>query len=117
MDLNQATLGLRLIVSAPGEHARFEMPSGAPSRSLHKIATTQPGHTALYFEVNDVDTTFARLSGKSIHFDTPPVDQPWLWREVWLTDPSGNPLCLYHAGTNRRFPPWRIKPEADRATP
>jgi hydroxymethylpyrimidine/phosphomethylpyrimidine kinase len=34
---------------------------------------------------------------------------PWLWREARLRDPSGNEICLYHAGANRRFPPWRIK--------
>jgi hydroxymethylpyrimidine/phosphomethylpyrimidine kinase len=34
--------------------------------------------------------------------------QRWLWREAWLRDPAGNSICLYHAGDNRRFPPWRI---------
>jgi hydroxymethylpyrimidine/phosphomethylpyrimidine kinase len=36
------------------------------------------------------------------------MDQRWLWREAYLRDPAGNVLCIYHAGTNRRFPPWRI---------
>ena len=43
-------------------------------------------------------------------FDSGPEDQTWLWREAWLRDPDGNRLCLYHAGNNRRFPPWRVKP-------
>jgi len=30
-----------------------------------------------------------------------------------LRDPDGNELCLYHAGENRRFPPWRLA-SADR---
>jgi hydroxymethylpyrimidine/phosphomethylpyrimidine kinase len=34
--------------------------------------------------------------------------QSWLWREAWLRDPAGNAVCLYHAGANRRFPPWRL---------
>jgi hypothetical protein len=25
-----------------------------------------------------------------------------------LRDPDGNILCLYHAGDNRRNPPWRL---------
>ena len=37
-----------------------------------------------------------------------PRDQPWLWREAYLRDPAGNLICLYHAGENRRNPPWRI---------
>jgi hydroxymethylpyrimidine/phosphomethylpyrimidine kinase len=37
------------------------------------------------------------------------VDQRWLWREAWLKDPAGNEICIYHAGENRRLPPWRIE--------
>ena len=37
-----------------------------------------------------------------------PVDQRWLWREAYLRDPAGNLLCLYCAGENRLFPPWRL---------
>ena len=32
----------------------------------------------------------------------------WLWREARLRDPSGNVVCLYHAGDYRRHPPWRV---------
>ena len=41
-----------------------------------------------------------------------PTDQPWLWREAYLNDPDGNPLCLYHAGENRLNPPWRLTQDA-----
>jgi catechol 2,3-dioxygenase-like lactoylglutathione lyase family enzyme len=34
--------------------------------------------------------------------------RPWLWREARLVDPSGNVICLYHAGANRLDPPWRV---------
>ena len=37
------------------------------------------------------------------------MNQPWLWREARLLDPSGNVVCLYRAGEARRYPPWRIK--------
>jgi hypothetical protein len=49
------------------------------------------------------------LLAQGIAFDHPPTDQSWLWREAYLRDPDGNVLCLYHAGINRRFPPWRIE--------
>lgn len=62
----------------------------------------------LYAEVDDLDATFKDLKAKGIVFDTVPTDQPWLWREVRFRDPSGNRWCLFHAGNNRRFPPWRL---------
>jgi hydroxymethylpyrimidine/phosphomethylpyrimidine kinase len=39
---------------------------------------------------------------------TVPRNQPWMWREARLRDPSGNIIFLYRAGEARRFPPWRI---------
>jgi catechol 2,3-dioxygenase-like lactoylglutathione lyase family enzyme len=124
MDLNQASvpahdleaavafyrlLGLRLIVK--NEHyARFELPKGEATLSIARIAEPiGPGaSTHLYFECDNLDAEVARLKGAGVVFDRAPVDQAWLWREAWLKDPAGNWLCLYHAGQNRRHPPWRI---------
>lgn len=127
MDLNQVTLevtdfersvqfytrlGLRLIVSARDEYARFELPDGASTLSLHLTDAPVAASAMLYFEVPDIDARYAELKAKGIKFDTDPTDHPWLWREARLRDPSGNRLCLYHAGVNRRFPPWRLEAEA-----
>lgn len=38
--------------------------------------------------------------------------QRWLWRETYTRDPAGNVICIYHAGANRRFPPWRLDDDA-----
>jgi catechol 2,3-dioxygenase-like lactoylglutathione lyase family enzyme len=126
MDLNQVTIevldfeasvafyqriGLRLIVSARGEYARFELPSGSSTLSLHQSDHPSIGGPLLYFEVDDVDAKYLKLTGLGVHFDTKPKDQSWLWREARFCDPSGNRLCLYHAGNDRRFPPWRIEGE------
>ncbi|SDE59175.1 VOC family protein [Kordiimonas lacus] len=125
MDLNQVTLGatdlnasiefyktlgLRLIVHSADHYARFELPSGNATFSLHKVDAdrTNTGSGLVYFEVPDVDAEVARLEAQGIAFDTQPKDQRWLWREAYLTDPAGNRLCLYHAGPSRRYPPWRI---------
>lgn len=123
MDLNQATLevadfdaalkfyqtlGLKLIVLAEGRYARFEMPSGASTLSIHVDDAPQVSGPLLYAEVDDLDATFNDLKAKGIVFDTVPTDEPWLWREVRFRDPSGNRWCLFHAGNNRRFPPWRV---------
>ncbi|MGD9816353.1 MAG: VOC family protein [Hyphomonadaceae bacterium] len=101
-------LGLKLIVKNP-HYARFELPEGDATFSLHLAAGEIPRANApqLYFEC-DVDAEYTRLSAAGVVFEHPPTDQRWLWREAWLRDPAGNALCLFHAGENRRNPPWRL---------
>ena len=101
------TLGFKLIVKND-HYARFEIEGGESTFSLHLGAPAGNG-PQLYFECDDLDVRVAELKAKGIVFDSDPVDQSWLWREAWFGDPAGNRLCLYHAGENRRFPPWRLK--------
>ncbi|MFT4150871.1 MAG: VOC family protein [Paracoccaceae bacterium] len=124
MDLNQITLdvrdlgeslafyrllGLRLIVLSPENgYARFELPSGSTTLSLHETPAAVAAGAALYFEVEDVDRRHALLQAAGVVFDTMPADQDWRWREAWFRDPTGHRLCLFHAGPDRRFPPWRL---------
>ena len=96
-------LGLRQIVDSPPRYARFETPGGE-TFSIHQVEAVA-GTTIVYFEVDDVDAFVAALD---LGLAQEPVDQPWLWREARLRDPAGNAICIYHAGENRRFPPWRI---------
>ena len=106
-------LGLRLIVSARGEYARFEMPdtsAGQTTLSLHLGPRPSDNGAVLYFEIDNVDDTFRRLSDAGIAFDGVPIDQPWLWREVRFTDPAGNRLCLYHAGRKSTLPALAATP-------
>ena len=105
-------VGLRLIVSARDEYARFELPDGEATLSIHLQTTVPQGGPIIYFEVDDVDSTAARLRSKGIAFTEGPTDQPWLWREARLSDPAGNEICLFKAGENRRYPPWRLGPTA-----
>ncbi|MGB5210486.1 MAG: VOC family protein [Gammaproteobacteria bacterium] len=124
MDLNQITvpatdvaasvdfylvLGLRLIVDSVPRYARFECPDGNSTFSIHRVdsAPNTAGLT-VYFECEDLDQVVARLREAGVEFDGPPTDQRWLWREARLQDPSGNEICLYKAGRNRRHPPWRV---------
>jgi catechol 2,3-dioxygenase-like lactoylglutathione lyase family enzyme len=102
-------LGLRLIVKSP-HYARFEAPRGEATFSLHLTETAVPRENApqLYFEVLDVDFEVRRLRLAGVAIEREPVAQSWLWYEAWLRDPAGNALCLYNAGDNRRYPPWRI---------
>lgn len=95
-------LGLRQIVHSPPRYARFETPNGE-TFSIHRVDAVM-STTTIYFEVDDVDAFVAGLALPLLH---DPVDQPWLWREARFADPAGNEICIYHAGENRRFPPWR----------
>jgi catechol 2,3-dioxygenase-like lactoylglutathione lyase family enzyme len=104
------TLGLRLIVR-DDHYARFELPDGESTFSIHltKDAAGAANGACVYFECDDLDARVAALKAKGIVFDVDPVDQTWLWREAWLRDPAGVRLCLYKAGENRRYPPWRLR--------
>jgi catechol 2,3-dioxygenase-like lactoylglutathione lyase family enzyme len=104
-------LGLKLIVKSP-HYARFELPRGEATFSLHLAEGAIPRENApqIYFEVSDVEleVLVERLKQAGVAFERDLVMQRWLWREAWLRDPAGNSICLYHAGDNRRNPPWRI---------
>lgn len=102
-------LGMIQIVDSPPRYARFECPDGDATFSLHTVDTL-PGSTGVvvYFECADLDQKVAALQAAGIVFTQLPQDERWLWREARLKDPAGNELCLFHAGTNRKHPPWRI---------
>jgi len=103
-------LGLKLIVKALPDYARFECPVGDATFSLHKTSSTvSNADTWIYFEVEHLDDLVNELADKGIHFDELPTDKPWLWREARLKDPDGNQLIIYHAGHNRKYPPWKIQ--------
>ena len=129
MDLNQITvpctdyalsvrfyqaLGLAQIVDSPPRYARFETPSGT-TLSIHRVeSANRQSETVIYFEVEDVDQRVLELQAAGLEFERQPADQRWLWREAYLRDPAGNRICIYHAGENRRYPPWRIGDDAVR---
>ena len=103
-------LGLRLIVDALPRYVRFEVPSDNQTLSLEQVESPPASDGAvIYFECDDLDERVKALKQKGLVFDSGPRDESWLWREARLKDPDGNEICLYHAGSNRRFPPWRVK--------
>lgn len=124
MDLNQVTvpstnvaasaefyrrLGLRQIVETSDDYARFECPDGEATFSLHRVDRPPAGSgVVVYFECDDLDERVAQLKAAGLRFDSDPEDKRWLWREAYLRDPDGNSICLFRAGKNRRYPPWRI---------
>jgi catechol 2,3-dioxygenase-like lactoylglutathione lyase family enzyme len=131
MNLNQVTLpskdiarstafyrklGFTQIVDSPPHYIRFECPDGNATFSLHLVDGAIGGAgVVVYFECDDLDQTYSRLRSHGIAFETEPTDQPWLWREAYVRDPDQNLICFFHAGSNRRHPPWRLAlPDAGR---
>ena len=123
MDLNQVTLpvgdmevstafyrklGFLQIVDSP-HYARFECVEGNSTFSLSLEEGKCLNGAIIYFEDKDIDATYKRLAAKGVHFDQPPTDMSYLWREAILRDPSGNKIKLYCAGENRLNPPWRVE--------
>ena len=123
MELNQVTLpatdvaasvafyrrmGFELIVDSP-HYARFKATAGNATFSVHAVeAMAESSKTIVYFECSSLDEQVAALKARGVQFAQEPRDERWLWREALLVDPSGNVICLYHAGENRLNPPWRV---------
>lgn len=103
------TLGLNLIVKALPHYARFELPEGEATFSVHLVDELPKGEGIyLYFESERLDDWVEELKESGIEFDELPEDRGWLWREARLRDLDGNKLILFHAGKNRKNPPWRL---------
>lgn len=104
------SLGFRKIVASHSRYARFECSEGGATFSLHQVdhCPADSGFV-VYFECQDVDQTVAGLIERGVSIRQMPRDESWLWREARISDPDGNDICLYQAGENRRFPPWRLK--------
>lgn len=105
-------IGLILIVNSP-HYLRFECPQGNSTFSVsfnESIAIANNQGVTVYFEFaeGELDNKVKQLREAGYKFDSLPQDQRYLWREASLTDPAGNRLILYHAGSNRKSPPWRV---------
>ena len=102
-------IGLHQIVDSPeSNYARFETDGGATFSVQIDPEESVSESTAVYFECDDLDERVERLARSGIPFEHGPRNQPWMWREARLRDPSGNTVFLYRAGESRRFPPWRL---------
>lgn len=102
-------LGLKLIVHTHDAYARFELPEGESTFSIHQVDELPTGNGIIvYFEIENLDEYVEQLGSKGIAVEQP-QDQSWLWRETKLEDPDGNSIILFYAGKNRKNPPWRLE--------
>jgi len=103
-------LGLKQIVdSAENGYARFETAGGATLSIQCDPEEEIVATSAVYLECDDLDDRVEQLARSGLAFEHGPRNQPWMWREARLRDPSGNIIFLYKAGEARRFPPWRVE--------
>ncbi|MEO1304553.1 MAG: VOC family protein [Pseudomonadota bacterium] len=109
------TLGMLQIVSSPQHYARFEIPGGdGATLSLHQVEAPRDTSAVVYFDhpsAAELDQHVSALKAQGLTFHHGPQDESWGWREARTYDPSGNEICLMHAGSVRRFPDWRISLE------
>lgn len=112
-DMERATafyrrLGFLQIVDS-SYYARFECPEGEATFSLALSEATFRNGAIIYFESDRLDDWVSELVDRGFEFAQLPTDMRYRWREAVLHDPSGNKIKLYHAGENRRHPPWRVE--------
>lgn len=100
-------LGLKQIVAAPPRYARFAVDDGS-TLSIEVMPGGRAGSAETWLHCDDVDADTAAASARGLTPDFGPRDEDYLWRRTGFTDPAGNRIILFHAGTNQHFPPWRI---------
>ncbi len=105
-------LGFELIVRGSHDdtdgYARFVLPGGA-TLSLHVDEVQDRRTTVVGLDCEgDLDGVIARWQAAGYDV-VGPYEQPWLWREAYLSDPDHNPILLFDAGENRLDPPWKLE--------
>jgi len=103
-------IGLELLMDAPMGQSRWIQlaPKGAktglvlgkptedmPPEIYERTKSMMGGFTNFIFDVDDMEATYADLSGRGGEFVDKPAQQPWGW---WATikDPDGNIIGLHH---------------------
>jgi predicted enzyme related to lactoylglutathione lyase len=96
-------LGLAEMGSSPDGKLQFSAGGGILAL-MHKPEPTPAQHTAVSFEVDDVEDAIRALKKRGVHFED--YDLPGLKtvnhvcvlgseRAAWFKDPDGNVLCLH----------------------
>jgi lactoylglutathione lyase len=103
-------LGFELLMDAPMGQSRWIQlaPKGAktglvlgkptndmPPEIYERTKSMMGGFTNFIFDVDDMQATYAELSGRGVEFVDKPAQQAWGW---WATikNPNGNIIGLHH---------------------
>jgi catechol 2,3-dioxygenase-like lactoylglutathione lyase family enzyme len=104
------TLGLRERRRTADDGALFSTADGSDVELLRRNQRTRAEHTALTFEVDDVEREIRELEGRGVRFED--YDLPGLKTErhmatigfdkaAWFKDTEGNILCLHQPGPSK----------------
>ena len=88
--------------SATGDdHLGYRMPGAylGFDRILDESTYIYPGAVELWFEVDDLDATYAAMSESGAAVKYEPQDKPWGARLAALFDPDGNVVGLAQRGS------------------
>jgi catechol 2,3-dioxygenase-like lactoylglutathione lyase family enzyme len=99
-------LGLHQIVAAPPRYARFEV-DAVSTLSIEVMPAGRAGAAEIFLHCDAVDVDHAAAVARGLVFEFAPRDEDYRWRRAAITDPAGNRIVLFTAGTNQHFPPWR----------
>jgi predicted enzyme related to lactoylglutathione lyase len=107
-DFYQGALGLPVRGKDPTGMMIFGLDGTASLGLMVDPKSVHSGHTAITFEVDDLDTTMRELEGHGVHFedyDLPDLktDEHHVYtmgdeRASWFADPDGNIICLHQGG-------------------
>jgi len=104
VEFYQKALGLELKFVAD-EHGYASFASNGLGFGLARVEAGSPllgQHTGVGWGVSDVDTSYAELRGKGVHFTMPPTLQPWGGYMAMFADPDGNLFYLDQARDESR---------------
>jgi lactoylglutathione lyase len=79
--------GIIFSVTGSGQMEIFER--------VDPIQAPAPAGMKLAWEVDDVDSLFARLQHAGVTILEGPVDRPWGHRNITIADPDGIPITLF----------------------
>ncbi|GAB3278915.1 glyoxalase/bleomycin resistance/dioxygenase family protein [Sinomonas notoginsengisoli] len=107
-DFYEGALGLPVRGKDPTGMTILGLAGSASLGLMVDANAVHSGHTALTFEVDDLESAMADLEGHGVHFedyDLPDLktDEHHIYsvpgeRSSWFADPDGNILCLHEGG-------------------
>jgi catechol 2,3-dioxygenase-like lactoylglutathione lyase family enzyme len=83
-----------------GDHLGFPLPNLYFGFDLVDEAPDPSGVVSLWFEVGDIETTFARFEEMGVKVEYPPTKKPWGAILAALYDPDGNLFGISQRGAN-----------------
>lgn len=86
-----------------GEDCYLGISRGGTEFHLTACACSDDRHTGKLWvrvECDRIDDLFAELDAAGVNITTPPLNQPWGFRELEIEDPDGNRLTFYGPATD-----------------